>query len=428
MQQIQINNLLQLIRTSGILDAGERQEWLQLVGVMNERQLVELQRILESAHSRPAPNTSGVIGNGIPLSHILNVPGSGLPQKSEPKSFESAAVERQSLVKKPPVVPLQPKNPIPDVQPIAQKQPVSVPKSSRFAGMLRNLLGEKELIGRKEPELLELPAHATPDTVVLSPAAGKIDLPTVHFPENTAPLVPQPNPRDAAVQKNVLEQPQIIRLDRVPENATINIQNSVVSIGSQAPVRVSAKKVVEGDAPPKAAILNRPNIPQSIRSDDFSGPKKNIFFKTGLEHTDMLLQAKLQNEQEVEVQEEALLDKIEEVKPQLPEFKKDQTNIPVETLSDVAQLSVRIWRVEDHEAIKRKIVKLITHQEFHDVIQNLEQSPLYAAYLKTGVKLLQDNISFEQLNSQTTGITENYLSREEFEGFTDMLRQVQASS
>jgi hypothetical protein len=71
-----------------------------------------------------------------------------------------------------------------------------------------------------------------------------------------------------------------------------------------------------------------------------------------------------------------------------------------------------------------KLKALVGKFGYHEVVSNFEHSPLFKSYIDTGLKILEDQTSFESLDESTTMV--KYLSREEFERVVDLLRQLQA--
>jgi hypothetical protein len=56
---------------------------------------------------------------------------------------------------------------------------------------------------------------------------------------------------------------------------------------------------------------------------------------------------------------------------------------------------------------------------------SLEKSPVYKAYLATGLKLLSEETSFEQL-AEKSSLSE-FLTKSQFEKFADLLLKIQAT-
>jgi hypothetical protein len=76
------------------------------------------------------------------------------------------------------------------------------------------------------------------------------------------------------------------------------------------------------------------------------------------------------------------------------------------------------------DLLAKKISILIARYGYHEVQQNLEKSPLYISYLKTGMAALKDQVSFERLNDPPQP---GFLDRNKFEQTADLLRAIQAA-
>ena len=131
MQPQEINKIQHLVELSPILNPGERLEWISLLGLMNDKQLLELEKILESP---PLPKIEPVKPQGSrptevpPLTHIMNLPESGTA------SFPGGQMSPRAFSQK-------------------------AGKPTRAWNKLKDVLAEKELPpGHKEPQdELELP-------------------------------------------------------------------------------------------------------------------------------------------------------------------------------------------------------------------------------------------------------------------------------
>lgn len=429
MQQRQIDNLKVLISGSPLLSSSERSEWLQLMEVMNDKQLLELEHILTSYKKPVVAEPAKPIQRSAPisLSHIVNLPKSG-----------------------PAVTPAKPS--VPAVLPHVKPAPVSTTpaplqkKSHDFAEKVKFMLNEKEL-----PEAhgeKRLPEHAS----IIKPVAPAQALKTFQMPKiepkkpeiSPAPVVPKPAP--APVKLHPIEEITKVKprtpisepvqaglqnfphgqlnLSNIPEGATINIHNSTVSI---QPVKVSPRKVLGDLDIPQERSSSPADVRSNIADIKVRAEEKN--FRAGLKNTDVLLSAKFQKDQEDLRKQEVLKQKAEEAKPSLPNLEPlIPLSVTVESLEDASKLSVRLWQNESHESLQKALTTLIEHFGYHETIFSLEHSPLYEAYINTGLKILKDSGSFETLVANNTEIDSVYLSREDFEGFTDLLRKIQAAT
>ncbi len=158
MTQKQQENLKNLVLSSSILSPPERTEWLTLLGLMNDKQLLELERILTSSQPAAAQTVPAVKpavpaqsdkpaspGHLPQLSHIMNLP---LTPDGKPaaQNFKHSDLLAKPAEKKPSMLVSKP----------APKQP------GAFLSKLRHIVDEKELpAGKSEKNML--PARGIPD-------------------------------------------------------------------------------------------------------------------------------------------------------------------------------------------------------------------------------------------------------------------------
>lgn len=371
MQETEIKKIIELVKSSPAFDENERQEWLQLVELMNDKQLLELQKILASF----TVGEKEQVMPGISLSHIVNP-----PQEKKPEAQP-----------KPPVVPVKPQQ----------------ERQQAFGQKLHAIVEEKELTGNSHPPL-KLPEHGTPDQkapekIILNPVS--VSKPVVKPAVPARPPVPsqpqthiQNGPIRISPKKVLLNEPAVIR-DRAPESFVEQLE------------KFNQKQKA-------APILTKTSIQST----------EDRVFRAGLENTEVLLNAKIQKEKQAQEKEAALEEKIKAVRPELPALQKQApVSTKLETLQDVSALSLRVFKQSPPDALKKKLTEIIKSSGYHQVIFNLEHSPLYSAYISTGLKVLKESLSFEALGEQSSSIEENYMTRQEFEQFTDLLRQIQAN-
>ena len=188
MLQEKIEKLKILIQTSAILNDAERAEWLTLLGLMNDKQLLELERILtasqpDAVHTVPAVKPAVPAQSDKPaspghlpqLSHIMNLP---LTPDGKPaaQNFKHNDLLAKPAEKKPSMLVSKP----------APKQP------GAFLSKLRHIVDEKELpAGKSEKNML--PAHGTPDKPVQQ--AAPVRQPAPVKPAAPAKIAPQQAPK-----------------------------------------------------------------------------------------------------------------------------------------------------------------------------------------------------------------------------------------
>lgn len=345
MQEQELEKLKNLIQTSGILSEGERGEWLQLVDLMNDKQKLELERILKSSASEkqasPAPT--------LPLKHIVNLPGSGKILNEQPEP--SHVMAEQSKKASP---------------------------AQEFASHLQTELAEKELP---------------------SGEAAKVPSPTKQIHATAAPK-PKPAPQSVPA-KNTSHIPEPVRLN------LNDIYSGNLKIYNKEPTHdktPQSKPAPAAQPKPKPAAATA--MPTTVQS--------------GLQRPDMLVKAELYEQQHAEVKKQRAKAAVEEL------HKQSSLKEGVETLHDIEELSLPKWRQGNHESLMKKIKGLISAKGYFDVIFSLQKSPLYAAYVLTGTEILKNQKSFEDIE-QNRDLEKNSMVQNEFEGFTDLLRNLQVS-
>lgn len=100
---IKMQRLSGLVQGSSILNAQEKAEWLSLMGLMDDKQLAELEEILQSsAPAAPTPKPSPIMEAPTPtLSHISNLPSRMVDPRlaQKPKSQLSPGPDRDFAAK-----------------------------------------------------------------------------------------------------------------------------------------------------------------------------------------------------------------------------------------------------------------------------------------------------------------------------------------
>ncbi len=388
MQPGQTEKLKILIQTSAILSPSERAEWLALLDVMNDKQVFELEKILtvgqQSSVKAAVPDfrTSGV---NLPppslrqvphLSHILN-----LPQHLNPSGDALAA------------------------PPTAEPPKVDNKPKSRFGEKLKSIFAEKEL-PPGHGDILDLPAPptkiATPGSALPSRDTGGVAVEKPSLP----PVVPKPK-TPAAALNNISEPP--VKLNHpdvlnttlppaVPLVFSKHADNSKVNPAAAAILqKTPVKPVLPGLEPPSA-------IPP--------GQKNNLPPKAPAQKPAPAQPAP----PDVSAQKK-------QTTPQ-PAVHLPDAKLELDKLSDTALLDVKNLRILDPEFLVKQIKALIGQNGYHEVIFNLEKSPLYLNYIKTGAEILNGRADFEALSQKPEA--ESYLNRQEFERMTDLLRAIQA--
>lgn len=185
MQADQVQKLTQLIKTSPVLQAGERDAWLAMLPVMNDKQAADLFSIL-AVTPKPAPSSNRVAVSvdgfkAPPLRHITNLP-TGMPLGEPARLQHQTEIENKSL------------------PPQHQNQVQSHSRVVPIAEIIKQRLEEKELPEGEEP--LELtdghqvkqsqqnkpPVMSPPTDFELAGMRAKISRPAEKLPEK--PRIP----------------------------------------------------------------------------------------------------------------------------------------------------------------------------------------------------------------------------------------------
>jgi hypothetical protein len=93
------------------------------------------------------------------------------------------------------------------------------------------------------------------------------------------------------------------------------------------------------------------------------------------------------------------------------------------SMQSLANIGLYDFVQSDVESIAKKIKPLIRLNGYHNVIFSLEKSPLFKAYIDTGIKVLSQQTGFGKASGGLSTIT---MKQEDFEKFTDLLMELQA--
>lgn len=401
MTQQQINNLKSLIQTSNILSGSEKTEWLGLLELMDDKQLGELEKILligkKQAQNQPEIKPQAVhlpsintpvkpepVQAQMPkLSHIVNLPRIGNMQKvAEPK----LAVEPPK-----PIVKIQANQVIQNVKPTPQKQ------AGGFLAKLKSMLAEKELPSGHTKNELELPEKALSHTTVTNSMPVELPKPVI---KPQPPIIPQP--KLIVADKVILEGPVVKPVLKNQEQLTLKT----------------------------SGIIHRPSVNQTLniakplgyKPEQLAKPQLGVSFAKDSEanKNSILSEIKSHLDQKTVLGGSVLTPKNNF---NLPEEKLN-TDINLETLEDLTGLNKKFFTTSDFTTVVRKIKLIVQKSGYHTALFSIEKSPLYKAYIQTGSEILDNKASFD---SQDKESSENYLNRQIFEKFADLLRQIQVS-
>lgn len=334
MATITVDTLRTTISNSQVLTPGEKQEWLRLVEFMNDKQLLDLYKIL-------VPGGSGS-QQGVPVAPVA----------------PSAAPAPQPSTPPPPAqtFPIAPVMPAPSVGQAPTPSPVPVGGVGEGAS-LSSFLHRTAVAPSPAP----VPVSPKPQSV---PPVQPVATPP------PAQTVPPPSPPTPVQPTTPFPMPQAMPAPQaVPAPAPVPVPSV-----SLVPAAQVSSVAVPADSP---AVQPQPAPATGTQLPAWS----------------------------------------------YTESSEVQTTIS--SLEDVTKVGVRMYRNLGGEKIFEKMRTLAKHKGYFDVLFAFEKSPLYAAYVHTGMQLIQQNLGFEQLSEkQDLGV---YLSREEFEDMTDMLRTLGVS-
>lgn len=427
-----------LVRGSSILNQAEKQEWLELMELMNDRQLLELERILDEVSLKPqiqtapkpavtpkpeapklppiVPKPKSNVDNSdlpkSPFSHILNLPGS------------QATVSPNISLK--------------------QSEPPKKPDSPFFKS-LKNILAEKELPAAKIEKLPK------PEEIKKAPIPLKVPPKPVPPPLKPLPKPlehPKPKPelkKDSdKVRDSVLE--ALKRQKDQHENVTIN-----VFVNDEKAKELVPEVVKQSQEHKTAGLTSLPNAETPQVSAQNSKIPAIVFASVG---NPIDLNSQKQGEQELQKKEQEkkeptvtlgkdlpktveTLPKFEpkgelkpviqatgaEIEKPLIQPKKDTgkfvieekpgDEVRIQTLEDLAGITPEEFQQHAVGTFLKKMQKLVAQYDLHTVFLSLENSPLYKAYIHTGVTWLKNggNISSEP----------GLLLQKDFERFADLL-------
>ncbi len=352
MDQIKEEKIKQLVNASPILTSAERSEWLALLGLMNDKQVNELEKILtgfeETSAPKPQPKPQA------PVKPLQQPERKKEEQPQTPGSSTHFGYGFSHIMN------------FPDVEDKKKKQQAEpAKKESKFGANLQNIINEKELPTSKEGFPLELTAPGA-----AKPAQSKkvIKYEVVKHEEKKPPVPPMP-PKEKPKPKPAVSPVVLSAKPKEPEH-------------KKAPVSSPQDKFTPG--------VSLPRMTSNINA--FSAKDNKI---------------KL---------------------PETPIIEEGKSKA-AGSLKNPSELSLGLFKEAGIEGILKQLAGLLKYQEYHELIFNLEKSPLYKMYMNTGSKILNEQIDFEDLEKmKSPGALkeQEYLSKKEFEDFVDLLRKIQA--
>ena len=309
-------------------------------------------------------------GQLLELKRLLEPSGTAqaAPKGTAPGAFLSHIVNLPSS---------DPGKPQPAVSAAAPKPVMPVPSARpiSFARDLEEALAEKELPPPKAPTTFKPDISVVKQQLQAEPPAAPPPHAKVVFPE-ILPTPPKPVPQAPP---------------------------------ASGPVKISSQKVLEETGT---------TVPPATEP-----------FRAGLKDTQVFVQAQREKQRQQEQQSEQLSERVANARPDLSVLSAaNPLSFKIKGANDVSGLSPRIWKSENHDSLLHALFSAIEDYGYHPVIIALEKSALYQSYINTGIQILQDGSSFEELQEKEGSLDETYLTRREFEEFTDLLRKIQAGN
>lgn len=381
----QIEKLKKLIAESSILNSYEKQEWLQLLELMNDKQLLELERILAPAESpkpAPQPRASPQI-KASPVPVIISAPQKQ-PEKPGPKMplghiINLPKVEKTAAPEKPAP---KPSFGISSLSPVfakaagksGQKNAGSpaAPSAGGFSAKLKNMLAEPELPPGLLEHELELPAPEKETHIFqLKPKAP--------------PPVPVPPPKIIPQAGQLVE-------EKSPRTEAGTAQNTKL------------KELFEPAQQKVDQVLTRTGkLERYQKSEEGKGLEKwpKFYDVTGK------TASKPGQAPSSVLQRGAPAASPAPLKP-----------LDLKQPADLQNLGADALRSD----LEKPLRGFIKRYGYHKVIPFLEKSPLYQSYINTGREILEKSSSFESAYKGNRKL----LDRGSFERMADLLRVIQA--
>ncbi len=446
MQAEKIEQIKSLIKTSRILNDAERAEWLSLLELMNDKQLNELDKILNSVQlavdsgqkkpaesmehkldsdkakisnsQLPTPNQKPAgqsasfqpVRPHIPsLSHIMNLPKT-FDGKASPLKLSQKTVAPQAQM------------PVKESSPAVASKTVK-PKQN-FTEKLKAIFAEKELTAGVPDKELSLPNRIetkTPSATVVKTAERppEKEKPPVVVAQQVIIQGPVKFSTEQSSQGDRLvissqpkNTPPPVKLPPVVPKPSAPPVKPPVKINPPAEIAAALSKL--GVKPAETIVKQQPvpaRPPVSLKTaDDKHKPGLHLVEESTKSREDVLAELK----QHMAPAKEGL-----QISP--------QKNKPVEyhEPKELALMKLESFADSSLENFVKAIKHLIGKYGYYEVIFNIEKSPLYQAYVATGVELMSQQQTFETFSPEQT--MNKFLDRESFEKFTDLLRMIASS-
>src|SRR6185503_1708655 len=380
MNETKITQLKQQVQASNILSEQERQEWILMLPIMNDKQMADLETILHSPASAP-PKIA--------------------PESSPAKPVAASVPQMQMPTQRPPekVVPTQ--QPQPHLQP-QQASSFMPPKLTHIANV--------------------------PAAVVKSAAHNPATNGNANMHSPAAPQSPLNRPAtkaawDQEIKRELTEpelpapkQQQPKPVGPPPQHPA---QHSVApSISQLSPLIAKTVSPPQPPPPPKPAGGNpiAPAMP-TVKSAS-QPPKPESTPQPQVRHDDFW--SALLEPKRAQVYADVATAVREGRVSSGPVITK------IHNLADVSLLSLQSLEQMTAKVLIGTLQKMVQDEGYEYVVAAFEKSPLYRVYLTAGSLALEKNMTFEQL-SVSKSAEDLPLTRSEFEMIVDVLKHMQVN-
>jgi hypothetical protein len=412
MNSQQYENLKRLIAKTGLMTVLEKQEWRDFLEVMNDKQALELQHILESEVVKPEVKTPALETKPTP-------PKESIAPRPEAKPFSPPVAETEK-----PYRPFQPIMPAakPSLDKIMHPDAVqsNVPAASGAVtpGQLLHNIQLKSLEHDFKPPVkpaakpqISPPQNLPPEIAKAAQVQG------VGFLQKLKSVLKKPElPAAHSEFQLELSEPKP-ELPAKPKTSPPAVPLAPSALKKSLVDTSQAKPVFKPEAPPiKKVGLELPNMPAgrswkgAVSQSHLNPPPPKPLQKPGAPEK---ISAEPASEQAVASPE---------IRPIVSTpTARVPTELNLKTPQDVALLSPAHLSPAAVQDLASKIKHLVSKYGYFSVMENLEHSPAYQSYMFTGSKLLETGGGFNNLPASL----EKYLSQEQFEVFADLLMEMQ---
>ncbi len=437
-----IEKIRTLVKNSPLLNETERQEWLMLLELMNDKQLVELQRILEPASQlvskqytvnstqdignkeisksvpphpasgHPLPQGRGkneeLLGEGgnkvgePHLKHILNFPSTPASRHRDVTS-EVFVDEKTMVGSTPSIVPAAAGTPSP-----SREKEKGMAKSGFFSS-LKNILGKKELKPGHAEFQLEL-SSSIPQSGTMADKKDK----NVEIPDALKTILHHKDLGHPAVLKKIIENPPHPAFGHPLPQGRGGKEAPLVPTPVKVVPPVAKSKPISFSSPVNKFIpgVQLPNLPEgaSVKGLDKARPER-----VNRQPVHEILVPK---KQLVPDMSGSNIENKLERKETPVQLRSSFAHVNLKNLEDAAKLSPAVLESADINELAKKIKDLINSEGYYQTFFSLEKSTLFKQYLLTGLDCLYKEVSVEELAQEHPN---QYLTKEQFEKFTDLL-------